>query len=191
MPWIDDDPAARAYTRYWFAAAQRRDLRGLASVLAPRRGPLWDVLRLALSRIIIAKERGASLSRDASHSRPHKVQDRNTYDVFEGYVKAVCELVRRLELRSVDGVSQVRQGDARKLTRVSDESVDAVITSPPYLNALDYMRGHRLSLIWLGYRMEELRALRGYLRAFAGAAYQNPKSTCPRHQMMLPRIIRG
>ncbi|MFZ7125329.1 MAG: acyl-CoA carboxylase subunit beta [Desulfobacterales bacterium] len=33
--------------------------------------------------------------------------------------------------------------------------------------------------------------LRSYLVAFAGAAYQNPKSICPHHHMMLPRIIRG
>ena len=33
--------------------------------------------------------------------------------------------------------------------------------------------------------------LRPYLKAFAGAAHQNPKSICPQHQMILPRIIRG
>ena len=37
----------------------------------------------------------------------------------------------------------------------------------------------------------DLRALRSYLTAFAGAAYQNPVSICPRHQMLLPRVIRG
>ena len=37
----------------------------------------------------------------------------------------------------------------------------------------------------------DLRALRGYLQAFAGAVYQNPASICPRHQMLLPRLIRG
>jgi len=36
-----------------------------------------------------------------------------------------------------------------------------------------------------------LRDLRSYLQAFAGAAYQNPKSICPRHQQILPRIIKG
>ncbi len=36
-----------------------------------------------------------------------------------------------------------------------------------------------------------LRDLRKYMKAFAGAAYQNPKSICPQHQMMLPRIIKG
>ncbi len=33
--------------------------------------------------------------------------------------------------------------------------------------------------------------LRKYMAAFAGAAYQNPKSICPHHQMLLPRVIKG
>ena len=33
--------------------------------------------------------------------------------------------------------------------------------------------------------------IRKYLIAFASAAYQNPRSICPQHQMMLPRIIKG
>ncbi len=36
-----------------------------------------------------------------------------------------------------------------------------------------------------------LKELRRYLKAFAGCVYQNPKSICPQHQMMLPRIIKG
>jgi glutaconyl-CoA decarboxylase len=37
----------------------------------------------------------------------------------------------------------------------------------------------------------KMTEIRKYLAAFAGAAYQNPKSICPQHQMMLPRIIKG
>lgn len=33
--------------------------------------------------------------------------------------------------------------------------------------------------------------IRKYMAAFAGAAYQNPRSLCPHHLMMLPRLIRG
>lgn len=36
-----------------------------------------------------------------------------------------------------------------------------------------------------------LPALRKYLAAFAGCAYQNPASICPHHHMMIPRIIKG
>lgn len=34
-------------------------------------------------------------------------------------------------------------------------------------------------------------ALRKYLKAFAGVSYQHPKSICPHHQMLLPRVIKG
>ena len=33
--------------------------------------------------------------------------------------------------------------------------------------------------------------MRDYMTAFAGAAYQNPDSFCPHHQLILPRIIKG
>ncbi len=36
-----------------------------------------------------------------------------------------------------------------------------------------------------------LKDLHKYIAAFSGAAYQNPKSICPHHQMLLPRVIRG
>ena len=36
-----------------------------------------------------------------------------------------------------------------------------------------------------------LPELRRYLQAFTGAAYQHPASICPRHHMLLPRMIRG
>ena len=37
----------------------------------------------------------------------------------------------------------------------------------------------------------KMTEIRQYMLAFAGAVYQNPKSICPQHQMMLPRIIKG
>jgi glutaconyl-CoA decarboxylase len=33
--------------------------------------------------------------------------------------------------------------------------------------------------------------IRDYMVAFVNCAYQNPRSICPHHHMMLPRIIRG
>ena len=35
-----------------------------------------------------------------------------------------------------------------------------VITSPPYLNAIDYLRCSKFSLVWMGYSVSELRRLR-------------------------------
>ncbi|MFC1884373.1 acyl-CoA carboxylase subunit beta [Thermodesulfobacteriota bacterium] len=33
--------------------------------------------------------------------------------------------------------------------------------------------------------------MRDYIKAFVGSCYQNPRSICPQHQMLLPRSIRG
>ncbi|MFH1136554.1 MAG: carboxyl transferase domain-containing protein, partial [Pseudomonadota bacterium] len=33
--------------------------------------------------------------------------------------------------------------------------------------------------------------IREYMKAFVGAAYQNPESFCPQHHQMLPRLIKG
>jgi tRNA G10 N-methylase Trm11 len=54
----------------------------------------------------------------------------------------------------------VSVGDARSLP-LPDSSVDAVITSPPYLNAIDYLRGHRMALVWFGFELDRLREIRG------------------------------
>ena len=52
--------------------------------------------------------------------------------------------------------AQVYKGDARHLD-LRDRSVDLVITSPPYLNAIDYLRCSKFSLVWMGYSVGELR----------------------------------
>lgn len=120
-----------------------------------------DALRLALSRIIIiTKDQGASLGRDISHSRPHRIADASDFDVEAAFARSVRQVRKLLADAPPPGRIEVRQSDARRLWSVENESIDAAVTSPPYLNAIDYMRGHRLSLVWFGHTLSELRAIR-------------------------------
>lgn len=160
LPWIDDDPETRRFVDFWFAEDQQQDLRRLSAILADSSGTVADVLRVALSRIIVTKEHGASLARDASHSRPHRVRITNDFAVMPAFLRAADQIGARLAESPMSGSAVVSLGDARNMASVPNASIDAVITSPPYLNALDYLRGHRLSLVWLGYRVSDLRAVR-------------------------------
>lgn len=81
LPWIDTDNETLKFVHYWFDKHQEIDLRRLSYKLKRIDGPVGDVLRVAMSRIIITKNKGASLGRDISHSRPHKVTETNDYDV--------------------------------------------------------------------------------------------------------------
>ena len=160
LPWIDDDQETSKYIDFWFGAAQRDQLRKLAYLVGTKRGPLNNALKLAISRTIVTKKIGASLAWDVSHSRPHKVKTDNDYDVLAGFRSAVSKIARGTSQIPTYSDATVWIGNARKLGRVSDGCADAVITSPPYFNAIDYLRGHRLALVWLGYRLSKLRQIR-------------------------------
>jgi hypothetical protein len=159
LPWIDEDPETSDFISYWFAEPQLGDLRRLSYAVENSPVKLRDPLRLALSRIIVTKKRGASLAWDVSHSRPHRVMQENDYDVFGGFCKA-ADYIAKCLAGDLPGSASVTLGDARKLDFLPDGSVDLVMTSPPYLNAIDYLRGHRMSLVWLGFSIGELRGIR-------------------------------
>lgn len=166
LPWIDEDEETRGFIKYWFGKPQSEALRcwawaitSLAASATPREAAALDVIRIALSRIIVSKEQCASLARDTSHSRPHKVTDETDYCVHEGLDRSLKTVRKRLRCAPPTAGAEVRLGDARHLD-LKDCSVDAIVTSPPYLNAIDYMRGHRLSLVWLGHTLSGLRRIR-------------------------------
>ncbi len=164
LPWIDECAETRQFIKYWFAAPQRKDLRRLSYLLTIEKDRLpphiLDCLWLALSRIIITKHVGASLAWDIPHSRPHKVRNENDFDARAMFLRSTARLVQILEEEPVKCSARVRRGDCRSLKNVKHHSIDAVITSPPYLNAIDYLRGHKLSLVWMGYSIPDLRRLR-------------------------------
>lgn len=155
---LDGDAETREFVDFWFAAKQRDDLKRLAFVLRQRTGPVADALWLAFSRLIVTKERAASRARDTSHSRPHRVEGDDSFEVMKRFPISVERMAKRLE-DPVAGHVTVAHGDARCLA-ISDQSVSLVVTSPPYLNAIDYLRGHKLSLVWMGYTLGQLRQIR-------------------------------
>ncbi|TPD60964.1 site-specific DNA-methyltransferase [Stenotrophomonas maltophilia] len=169
LPWHDEE--TKDFIAYWFGHPQRLALTRLSIVFDRRRKSIrsqsrrmaLDVLQVALSRIIVTKEQCASLARDTSHSRPHRVALESSYDVIEGFKRSASQLVSRLTANQASnhehGQVSVALGDARSID-LEDGCVDAIMTSPPYLNAIDYMRGHRLSLVWLGHSIAELRGIR-------------------------------
>jgi len=160
LEWIDTDPETRAFVDFWFAPMQQEQLRYISAELVSAKGPIVDALRLSLSRVIITKEPQASLARDTSHSRPHRTIAHNDFNVLTGFQRAAGTLAKRVEPSEPSYAPRIELGDARNLFDVPAKSVAAVITSPPYLNAIDYMRGHRLSLVWLGYSLAKLRQIR-------------------------------
>lgn len=59
------------------------------------------------------------------------------------------------------GILDLRRGSCLKiLPEINVESIDMVITSPPYCNRYDYTRTYALELVYLGKNANEVKALR-------------------------------
>ena len=159
------DDETRQFIDFWFDNENRRQLSALSRCIArvsseSERILLW----CAFSRLIITKSVGVSLAKDVSHSRPHKTYEIAPVLPFEKYLKAVEYIIKISPFHINENKKKyprvnIQMGDARRLP-IRSKSIDMVITSPPYLNAIDYLRGHKLSLVWMGHCIAEIRHLR-------------------------------
>jgi hypothetical protein len=157
------DEETRDFIRYWFDGYARRQLTALSLIIGKLECEVTrNVLWCAFSRLIISKQSGASRAMDLSHSRPHRSFDTAPEKPFNKFLSSVERVIANGIDMSMSGRGPrptVKIGDARKLP-LQDKSVDLVLTSPPYLNAIDYVRCSKFSLVWMGYNVADLRQVR-------------------------------
>ncbi len=171
---------SRKFVRYWFDETNRRQLAALAGAISNvQNGQARGVLWCAFSRMIITKQASASLALDVAHSRPHRVTDKNPIRPFDHFLRAVGLVLGAMPFKVPDAHgprATVRLADARDLP-LEGSSVDVVVSSPPYLNAIDYLRGHKFSLVWMGHEVDDLRRVRARnigTEVSAGTEIENP-----------------
>ena len=154
----------RAFFQYWFPSISQRQLYSLSLAIRQEREPhLRDLAWAAFSSLIISKATSVSYAIDIPRSRPHKDHDRDITPPFDMWQRRFDQLVKRLPFldQEISAVQPtVELGDARYL-RQGSACFDLAFTSPPYLNAIDYLRGHKFSLVWMGHDLSTLRHTRG------------------------------
>lgn len=176
------DQATRRFLDYWFSAQTQLELMALMrGIERTTDHAMRGFMELAFSAIIITKSGGVSLARDLAHTRPHRVTDK-------AHRPAILEFRKRLDrnISSLPGIPlashqvQVLASNAEHMPLPAD-SIDLLVTSPPYAsNAIDYMRAHKFSLVWLGHPIDELSELRG--------RYVGGESTAGAHLLALPSV---
>jgi hypothetical protein len=121
-----------------------------------------DFAWIVFSHIVITKSTGASYAIDITRSRPHRQLDKLVPSPFTIWDRRFQSAMKHLPFldASEEGSVRVQRGDARALKQ-KRASADFILTSPPYRTAIDYLRCHKFSLVWMGHDMEKLRELRG------------------------------
>ena len=150
------DKPTRDFIDYWFLPATQRELAALTLAIRQETDVrVRRFLQLMFSSIIVTKSGGVSLARDLAHSRPHRdltKKPRSALELFQSRVRRILPSMGLLpETRNV----LIVHGNAKSLP-LEDNSVHLIVTSPPYANAIDYMRAHKFSLVWMGKPIREL-----------------------------------
>jgi len=118
---------------------------------------LKDFLTVAFSSIITKVSNQESDTRYAKIGKPIKEFD--TYYAFNKKVADMIERTVKFSRQASDAFAKIFTHDSSYMPFLENESLDLVMTSPPYLNAYDYYLYHKLRMYWLGidhYKVQEL-----------------------------------
>ncbi len=155
------DERTKKFIDYWFLPTTQYELTALVLALQDVKDvSIRRFLELTFSSIIVTKSGGVTRARDLAHSRPHLDETKSPKNALEQFsLRLRKNLVSMAHLKTNGTMATPLAGDARRMP-FADGVVDLIITSPPYANAIDYMRAHKFSLVWLGKSVTTLSKLR-------------------------------
>ena len=151
----------------WYTPKVLKHLGSLWGLIATYKGIKRNLAKAAFSAILL------KVCRETRHwgyvcdnSAP---KDEYEGDVLQEFLQTLDRLLMAYEERDVDlaarfgtaeGVQEARVicgSTIDCLRAVPSESIDLVVTSPPYFGVCDYIKAQRLSMEWFGLDIEPLR----------------------------------
>lgn len=108
-----------------------------------------DIFKLAFASILMEC---SNLKRAPSigYAPEKEVDDNTPFILFKKRVKQIIEDLKFVQSLAVTAEAKVFNEDSRTFS-LPDESVSFAVTSPPYLNAMDYIGNYKIEIGWLGY----------------------------------------
>jgi DNA modification methylase len=185
----------KKFLDYWFPKRSQRELFALAKAIRRERDrAVVQFLWVVFSSLIVAKSAGASYALDLAHTRPHRDLEKQIVWPLEGWEARFERLAGGLAFQDPGNrrpPSRVWVGDARTMA-VRNGTVDLIVTSPPYMRsnreAIDYLRAHKFSLVWMGHDLTKLRKLRAAAIGTVRGLYSADGLPAPIESDLLRRI---
>jgi 16S rRNA G966 N2-methylase RsmD len=191
VPWIP-----RIY--HWFRKYVIIDLGRILHVIRHAHIPMThaDFLRLCFASIIRSASNADPVPVSGLEVTAHMKrvdQAGRVVNAFALFARAVSRALADVEdfvARAGSGTAKARQIDATSLSKRLRSRFDAVVTSPPYNNAVDYYRRHQLETFWLNIvstQQERLKLKHQYI----GRARVRREDLRPLSSIRLGRVATG
>ena len=134
---------------HWFQHNVAEELTHILNLIAELRDEnVRDFLKIVLSSIIVRVSNQESDTRFAAKNK--SIADNFTFGLFlaraNEYLMRIAEYSKKV---NEDGYLKLLNADSRNLSMLDNESIDIVITSPPYANTYDYYLYHKFRKRWL------------------------------------------
>jgi len=114
-----------------------------------------------LLALLNAASKVSLLWKEGSELKPHIRRHIPPFrEIFMRIVRKMINDTQELELKPSE--IYLYQSDARRMTQIDDESIDFIITSPPYLNRIDYTRLYETEYL-LTYGDLKVNPIRSYI----------------------------
>ena len=152
-PWLEK----------WYASKTLAELRYLWKVIEHSPKEFQSILTTVFSDILFACASTHSSNTSTGKTRKHHwgwVADNvvprppvehRAAEMFRVKLSTLLDLAGEGPARGVG--SLVVQQDARRMA-IRSQSVDLIVTSPPYIGVIDYAKAHRLLYLWMGWSLE-------------------------------------
>jgi DNA modification methylase len=140
---------------HWFEPVVQKEVAALLHAIDLCEVDARDMLRLALSSILVRVSNQESDTRYAA-----VLKSRKPGDTYEAFASAGARVLKALSKRNYALVkSDIYEASTLKFDfRRLGKPVAAVITSPPYPNAYEYWLYHKYRMYWLGYDPQLVKA---------------------------------
>lgn len=153
---LDYQPPRLKNIDHWFKPYVQRDLSIIKKrILKIEETDMRDFFMVCFSSIVKnVSNADPQFLFSVQYSKKMRELDRrgrvvNTIQQFEDTLKIqVPRIIKFSEKCPRNVFARILDVDARE-TGLPDKSVDLVVTSPPYINAMDYLRSHRLEMYWV------------------------------------------
>jgi site-specific DNA-methyltransferase (cytosine-N4-specific) len=135
--------------KHWFQHNVAEELTHILNLIAELEDVnVRDFLKIVLSSIIVRVSNQESDTRFAAKNK--NIPDNFTFGLFltraNEYLTRIAEYSQKVNR---DSYLKLLNADSRNLSMLDPDSIDIVITSPPYANTYDYYLYHKFRKRWL------------------------------------------
>jgi len=141
---------------HWFEEKVKHELAIIKAYIdSIKDDKLKNYLFTAFSSIIVTVSNQESDTRFAAIKK--NIKPFRVFFEFSNRLEKMQERILGFSEIASNSKIEVYQKDSRDLSFLKDNSIDHIVTSPPYANTYDYYLYHKFRIFWLGYDVKRVQ----------------------------------